>query len=67
MANDGISENIEEYLSKKGQRESLMIGEYYKKLDINDLSKSDKAAKDELKERYPSMETTVIYVLRYNV
>ena len=60
-------DRMEEYLSKMGQRESLMIGEYYKKLDINDLSKSDKAAKDELTARYPSMETTVIYVLRDNV
>ncbi len=39
-----------------------MVQQYYKKYDINNLSKSDD--KEELLESYPILETEVIYVLR---
>lgn len=60
-------ERLNQYVSQMGQKESIMVAEYYKKYDINNLSKSDKAKKDQLVERYPLMESTVIYVLRDNV
>ncbi|MDF2610467.1 MAG: hypothetical protein K0R92_1941 [Lachnospiraceae bacterium] len=60
-------ERLKQYVSQMGQKESLMVDQYYKKYDINNLSKSDKALKDQLVERYPLMETTVIYVLRDSV
>jgi len=60
-------ERLDQYVSQMGQKEKLMVAEYYKKYDINNLSKSDKAKKDQLVERYPLMETTVIYALRDNV
>lgn len=41
-----------------------LVSQYYKKYDINKLSKSDEKIKDELLERYPLMETTVIYAIR---
>lgn len=41
-----------------------LVSQYYKKYDINNLSKTDAKEKDALLERYPLMETTVIYALR---
>lgn len=41
-----------------------LVSQYYKKYDINKLSKSDEKIKDELLERYPLMETTIIYAIR---
>lgn len=41
-----------------------MVSQYYKKYDINNLSKGDAKEKDALVERYPLMETEVIYALR---
>jgi len=39
-----------------------IVSEYYKKYDINNLGKKDN--KEELLEKYPALETSVIYVLR---
>lgn len=41
-----------------------LLSQYYKKIDINNLSKSDEKDKDTLLERYPSMADGIIYVLR---
>lgn len=41
-----------------------LLSQYYKKLDINNLSKSDEKEKDALLERYPSMADGIIYVIR---
>ena len=41
-----------------------LLSQYYKKIDINNLSKSDEKEKDALLERYPSMADEIIYVLR---
>ncbi|MBP3569764.1 MAG: hypothetical protein J6K04_11450 [Lachnospiraceae bacterium] len=41
-----------------------LVSQYYKKYDVNKLSKSDEKIKDELLERYPLLETTVIYAIR---
>ncbi len=41
-----------------------LLSQYYKKIDINNLSKSDEKEKDALLERYPSMADGIIYVLR---
>ena len=41
-----------------------LLSQYYKKIDINNLSKSDEKDKDTLLERYPSMVDGIIYVLR---
>lgn len=49
--------------SLSGGNKNLM-SQYYKKYDINKLSKSDEKEKDALLERYPLMETNVIYALR---
>ena len=46
------------------KQHSTRIGDYYKKLDINNLSKKDAKNKDELLTKYPIMETEVIYILR---
>ena len=41
-----------------------MLSQFYKKYDINKLSRSDEKIKDELLARFPLMETTVIYAIR---
>lgn len=41
-----------------------LVSQYYKKYDINNLSKSDEKEKDALLERYPSLADEVIYALR---
>lgn len=41
-----------------------LLSQYYKKIDINNLSKSDEKEKDALLERYPSMADGIIYVIR---
>ena len=55
---------FKEWLSKIDKAAALLAEEYYKKYDINKLSKKDKEIKDELLASYPIMETEVIYVLR---
>ena len=41
-----------------------LVKQYYKKYDINKLSKRDAKDKDSLLEKYPLLETEVLYVLR---
>jgi len=41
-----------------------IVKQYYKKYDINKLSKRDAKDKDSLLEKYPLLETEVLYVLR---
>ena len=60
-------ERMDAFTSQMGSKESIMISEYYKKYDINKLSKSDAEKKDELLARFPVMETSVVYVLRDTV
>ena len=55
---------FEQWLEKFEKASVLMAQEYYKKYDINKLSKRDKEIQDELLANYPIMETEVIYVLR---
>ena len=54
---DGYMEGL------SGGNKNLM-SQYYKKYDINKLSKADEKIKDELLERYPLMAETVIYAIR---
>ena len=57
-------EQYEKYMEILSGSNKNLMSQYYKKYDINKLSKSDEKIKDELVERYPLMETTVIYALR---
>ncbi len=41
-----------------------LMSQYYKKYDINKLSKADEKIKDELLERYPLMADGIIYAIR---
>ncbi len=58
------ADRMEAYQSGMSRSAKMMLGQYYKKYDINDLSKSDEEEKDALIARYPLMETEVIYALR---
>lgn len=53
---------MEEYLAKMDTDSRTRVTDYYKKYDINKLGKKDN--KEELLEKYPMLENTVIYVLR---
>ena len=55
-------ERMNEYLEVLNKNAVLLIGNYYKKYDINDLGKKDD--KEALLERYPMMADTVIYAIR---
>ncbi len=55
-------ERMKELAEKMSKSNLLMIEEYYKKYDINNLGKKDN--KEELLASYPILETEVIYVLR---
>ena len=57
-------DRMEEYKATWEKADYVLITDFYKKYDINKLSKSDKEIKDELLERYPLMETEVIYAVR---
>lgn len=57
-----IADEFEALLAKMDKQEAMMVKEYYKKYDINNLTKKDN--KEELLSYYPIMETEVIYVLR---
>lgn len=58
------ADEFKEWMGKFDKASALLAEEYYKKYDINKLSKKDKEIKDELVANYPIMETEVIYVLR---
>ncbi|MBP3351988.1 MAG: hypothetical protein J6L65_06245 [Lachnospiraceae bacterium] len=55
-------ERMDAYLEVLDKNAVLLIGNYYKKYDINNLGKKDN--KEELLERYPMMADTVIYAIR---
>lgn len=57
---------MNEYLAGMSGSDKNMIDNYYKKYDINNLSKKDQANKDELLANYPILETEVAYVIRDN-
>ena len=57
-------ESYENLTSAMSGSNKSLLSQYYKKLDINNLSKADEKEKDTLLERYPIMETEVIYILR---
>lgn len=57
-------ERYDELMSTLSGGNKNMVSQYYKKYDINKLSKSDEKIKDELLVRFPLMETTVIYAIR---
>ncbi|MGN0507193.1 MAG: DUF5696 domain-containing protein [Lachnospiraceae bacterium] len=57
-------ERYQAYMDVLSGGNKNLMSQYYKKYDINKLSKSDEKIKDELVERYPLMETTVIYAIR---
>lgn len=55
-------ERMESFLANMSNSNAVMVGEYYKKYDINKLGKKDN--KEELLASYPILESEVIYVLR---
>lgn len=57
-------ERYDEFMATLSGGKKNMLSQYYKKYDINKLSKSDEKIKDELLERFPLMETQVIYAIR---
>ena len=56
------AEDYEKWTGAMSKEGLNVVGEYYKKYDINDLGKKDN--KEELLANYPIIETNVIYVLR---
>lgn len=58
-------ERMQGFLEKMDNAQKLMINDYYKKYDINNLGKKDN--KEELLASYPILETEVAYVLRSSV
>ncbi len=56
--------NYDAWTSKMDDKSAKLCGEYYKKYDINKLSKKDADKEEELRTNYPIIETEVIYVLR---
>ena len=59
-------ERMEAYLDSMENSDKLMVNNYYKEYDINNLSKRDEANRDELLINYPILETEVAYILRDN-
>ena len=57
-------ERYDAFAAELSSGDRNMLSQYYKKYDINNLSKNDEKQKAELLERYPLLETTVIYALR---
>lgn len=59
-----LETNMDKWLANMDKEALNIVKQYYKKYDINKLSKRDAKDKDSLIEKYPVMETEVIYVLR---
>lgn len=55
-------ERMDAFLAAMSKSDAVMVSDYYKKYDINNLGKKDN--KEELLSSYPILETEVIYVLR---
>lgn len=60
-----LSERMEELQKNMENAELMMVNDYYKKYDINNLGKKDN--REELLASYPILETEVAYVLRSSV
>ncbi|MBE5873215.1 MAG: hypothetical protein E7287_02280 [Lachnospiraceae bacterium] len=56
--------DYEKYHALMDVNQQDLMDQRYKKLDINNLGRTDEKNKDELLKNYPIMETEVIYVLR---
>lgn len=54
--------DFKKWTKKMEKKDSALVSEYYKKYDINKLSKKDN--KEELLANYPILNESVIYVLR---
>lgn len=59
-------ERMEAYLDIMDNADKLMVNNYYKEYDINNLSRRDEEIKDELLANYPILETEVAYIIRDN-
>ena len=57
-----LEEKMDGLLEKMDKSGMMLVEQYYKKYDINNLGKNDD--KEELLASYPILETEVIYVLR---
>lgn len=55
---------LDELFAKMDKKEKDVCKQFYKKYDLNNLSKSDAKIKDELVETYPILSDEPIYVLR---
>ena len=59
-----LADRLDELCGNMNVSDKENVKQFYKKLDINKLSATDKKNKDQLLEAYPILETEVIYVLR---
>ena len=59
-----LAARLDELAGNMSVSDKENVKQFYKKLDINKLSATDKKNKDTLLESYPILETEVIYVLR---
>lgn len=57
-------ERMNAFLEKMDKEQQVMLTNYYKKYDVNNLSKKDRENKEEYLERWPLMADNVIYALR---
>lgn len=55
---------MEELMAQMTKSEATKVSDFYKKYDINNLSKKDQEIKDELIARYPILETEPIWAIR---
>lgn len=55
---------LDELFAKMDKKEKDVCKQFYKKYDINNLSKSDAKNKDELLETYPILADEPVYILR---
>ena len=56
--------DMDQWIEGMTKEAKNIVKQYYKKYDINKLSKRDAKDKDSLLEKYPLLETEVLYVLR---
>lgn len=56
--------DLQVLMANLSKSEATKITDYYKKYDVNNLSGKDKDNKSELLERFPILETEVIWILR---
>lgn len=59
-------DRMEAYMELMSNADKLMVNNYYKEYDINNLSKRDEANKEELLANYPLLETEICYIIRDN-